>query len=128
MSGTARAIERPDVLLYFDAEFLQCARWKQWKLHVARYNNVTYSPAPAGGRRSFPLVSPELYNLSSDPAESYDVAEENPALVGEMMRRIEVLMPSFPANIVKAWTDQKALAAAKVPAGALPRAATPPQP
>lgn len=122
LSSKTKAIERPDVLLYFDAEFLQCARWMQWKLHVARYNNVTYSPAPAGGRRSFPLVTPELYNLTQDPAESYDVAQENPQVVREMMRRIEVLMLSFPADIVKAWVDQKALAAVQVPAGSLPRA------
>ena len=122
LSSKTKAIERPDVLLYFDAEFLQCARWKQWKLHVARYNNVTYSPAPAGGRRSFPLVTPELYNLTQDTAESYDVAQENPQVVSEMMRRIEALMLSFPADIVKAWVDQKALAAVQVPAGSLPRA------
>lgn len=91
-------------------------------VEVARYNNVTYSPVPAGGRRSFPLVTPELYNLTQDPAESYDVAQENPQVVREMMRRIEVLMLSFPADIVKAWVDQKALAAVQVPAGSLPRA------
>ena len=122
LSGAVKAVERPEVLLYFDNVNLQCARWKQWKLHLARYNNVTYSPAPVGGRKSFPLVAAELYNLSEDPAESYDVAEENPGVVKEMLARIEKLMPGFPADIAKAWENQKSLAAAKTAAGAVTRA------
>jgi arylsulfatase A len=121
LSGKVKSIERQEVLLYFDNVHLQCARWKHWKLHVARYNNVTYSPAPAIGRKSFPLSSPELYNLTTDPAESYDVAEENPAVVKEILTRIEKLIPGFPSYIAKAWQDQKALAAAKTPAGAVTR-------
>ena len=35
------------VLLYFDNIHLQCARLGRWKLHVARYNSVTYSPDAA---------------------------------------------------------------------------------
>jgi len=122
LSGSTKAVERPEVLLYFDNTNLQCARWKQWKLHVARYNHTTYSPAPAGGRKSFPLVAPELYNLREDPAESYDVAEENPAVVKEMLARVEKLMAGFPLDVAKAWGNQKALAAAKTPAGAVTRA------
>jgi arylsulfatase len=123
LSGEKKSVERPEVLLSFDNVNLQCARWKQWKLHVARYNNVTYSPAPAGGRKSFFLRNPELYNLNDDPAESYDVAAENPAVVKEMLARIEKLMTGFPPDIIKAWEQQKARVSGNIPAGTVTRAA-----
>ena len=80
-----------DALLYFDNVHLQCARWRQWKLHVARYNSAVYSPAPAGGRVNLPLPAPELYDVVNDPDESYDVAPEHPEIVAEMRSRIERL-------------------------------------
>lgn len=122
LSGKVKSIDRPEVLLYFDEHFLICARWKQWKLHVARFNHVMYSPAPATGRKVLPLVKPELYDLSQDSDESYDVAEAHQDVVNEILGRIERLMPGFPPDIVKAWVDQKARAAIQVPAGSLPRA------
>lgn len=121
LSGQVKTVERAEVLLYFDEQFLLCARWKQWKLHVARFNHVTYSPAPASGRRTFPMT--ELYNLPIDPEESYDVSDQNPQVVAEIMGRIEKLMPSFPSAIMKAWEEQKARVSAKVAPGSLPRAA-----
>jgi arylsulfatase A-like enzyme len=72
----ARADLDREALLMFDDVHLQCARWKQWKLHVARYNSAVYAAAPAGGRVSLPLPAPELYNLGLDPDESFDVAPE----------------------------------------------------
>jgi arylsulfatase len=79
LSGQRDSIER-EVLLYFDAWDLQCARWNNWKLHLARHNTSAYNPVPAGGRLNFTLARPELYNLASDPDESYDVATQNPRL------------------------------------------------
>jgi arylsulfatase A len=123
LSGKTSSPERPEVLLYFDEHFLLCARWKQWKLHVARFNHAMYSAAPAEGRKVYPLVKPELYDLSLDLDESYDVAAENPEIVREIERRIEALMPGFPEDIVQRWKEQKERRAAQVPAGAIPRAA-----
>lgn len=121
LSGRTQSLERPDVLLYFDDRFLLCARWKQWKLHVARFNHMIYSAAPAEGRKVYPLVNPELYDLSQDQDESYDVAAAHQDVVRDIFERIEKLMPGFPADIVEAWKDQKARRAATVPAGSLPR-------
>lgn len=121
LSGQAKSMDR-EILLSFDAWNLQCARWKQWKLHVARYNNVTYSPAPQGGRVNHWLVEPELYNLASDPDESYDVAAENPEVVRAMLAKMESLVAGFPEPVQKAWRETKERGAAKVPAGSLPRA------
>jgi arylsulfatase len=126
LSGEQASIDR-EVLLYFDNWDLQCARWNNWKLHVARHNSSPYSAAPAGGRQNFVLPHPELYNLAVDPEESYDVAPEQPNIVAEIQRRIEKLLPTFPAPVQQAYAESKARKADPLtPAGARPRAlATP---
>jgi len=98
LTGQKASIDR-QVLLYFDGWDLQCARWMNWKLHVARHNTAAYTPAPPGGRLNYSLARPELYNLASDPDESYDVAPQNPQIVAEMQRRIDSLLPSFPEEV-----------------------------
>jgi arylsulfatase A len=93
-----------------------------WKLHIARHNTAAYAPAPAGGRLSFTLARPELYNLARDPDESYDVAGENPQIVEEIQRRIKTLLPGFPEQVQKAWMDsQVRKSGPEVPAGAYAR-------
>ncbi len=101
LSGSRQEVER-DVLLYFDHLDLQCGRWGKWKLHVARHNVQAYDPAPPGGKLNLPLPRPELYDLSLDPAESYDVAPENPKVVQEIERRIEQLMAGMPEAVRQA--------------------------
>jgi arylsulfatase len=118
LSGAKPELER-DALLYFDDVNLQCARWGKWKLHVARYNNVTYSPAPAGGRVSYWLPKPELYDVVSDVDESYDVADLHPDVVRQIMERVEAQMAGFPEGIRKAWAEQKARVSAPAATGAL---------
>ena len=124
MSGAKASLER-EALLYFDGWNLQCARWKQWKLHVARYNTFGYSPAPAAGRVNLPLTSPELYDVERDPTEAYDVAAENPAVVAEILARIERLVPGFPTQVGDAWAQTRGRQTAARPAGALPALAPP---
>ncbi len=121
LTGRQRSLER-EALLMFDDIHLQCARWKQWKLHVARYNTAVYTPAPAGGRVSLPLAAPELYNLETDPDESFDVAPENPGVVQEMLARIEKVMEGMPEEIRRDYQQTKSRPASPVPAGAYPRA------
>jgi arylsulfatase len=71
---------------------------------------------------SFTLARPELYNLATDPDESYDVASENPQIVAEMLRRIEALLPGFPEPVQKAWAEAQARKSnPAVPAGAYAR-------
>jgi arylsulfatase len=122
LSGATGAIER-EVLLHFDDVHLQCARWRHWKLHVARYNTLAYSPAPAGGKVNLPLREPELYNLLDDPDESYDVAPENPKIVQEIMGRVEKLMATFPEPIRQAYAETKARPTANSATGAVTRPA-----
>ena len=119
LSGAKPSLER-DALLYFDGWNLQCARWKQWKLHVARYNTFAYSPAPGGGRVNLPLQRPELYDIEQDPTEAYDTAAENPAVVTEITARIDRLIPGFPAEVQQAWANTRERQTAAHPTGALP--------
>lgn len=107
LSGQKPSLDR-EVILYFDNLYLQCARWGRWKLHVARYNSAVYSPAPPGGRKNLPLPAPELYDLSADPAESYDIAPEKPGIVRDILARIDRLMAGFPQNIQAEWAAAKA--------------------
>ena len=118
LTGGKQELER-EALLYFDNIYLQCARLGRYKLHVARYNTVTYSPAPASGRVNLPLRRPELYDVVSDVDESYDVAAGHPDVVKEILARIERLMATFPPEIRKAWADTKARPARDTSAGAV---------
>lgn len=122
LTGSLQEVER-EVFLYFDGLHLQCARLGRYKLHVARYNNVTYSPAPPGGRLNLRLNRPELYDVVTDVDESYDIAAEHPAIVEDILARIERLISTFPPEIRKAWAETKARPAADTPAGQVTRPA-----
>lgn len=102
LSGATPFIERAP-LLYFDGWDLQCARWMDWKLHLQRHNTAVFAPAPPGGRHSYPLPRPELYNLARDPDESYDVALANPEVVSRMMSYITEQLKGFPEPVHRAW-------------------------
>lgn len=104
LSGQKSALER-EALLYFDNVYVQCARLGNYKLHIARYNSAVYSPAPPGGRVNLPLPRPELYDLSQDPDESYDIAPQRPEIVKDLQARIERLIADFPEPIRKAHAE-----------------------
>ncbi len=124
LTGARKSIDR-DALLYFDNWDLQCARWHEWKLHVARHNSSTYSAAPEGGRRNYVLPKPELYNLELDPQESYDVAPEHPEVVAKIQGRIEALIAGFPEPVKQAYAESKARPVnPETPVGARPRPVT----
>ena len=106
LSGRTQQMER-DPLLYFNVWDLQCARWGDWKLHVARHNTAAYAPAPPGGIHNFALPKPELYNLASDPDESYDVAPEHPGIVQKMQAKIASMLTTFPEPVRAAWEETK---------------------
>ena len=119
LSGRKNELDR-DVLLYFDDENVQCARLGNWKLHFSRYNNATWSPPPAGGRKNITLAKPELYDLANDPDESYDVAAEHPDVVAKMQGRVAALIPGFPEEVRRAWTDTLSRQSGETRSGALP--------
>lgn len=120
IAGGRNEIDR-EAFLYFDNVNLQCARWKRWKLHVARYNSLAYSPPPADGRVNLPLRPPELYDLSADDNEDYDVAAQHPEIVREIQARIERLIVTFPDIIQHAWAETQMRPTAPSATGAVPR-------
>lgn len=106
LAGKVASIERPP-LLYFNLWNLQCARWMNWKLHVARYNTAPYVPAPRGGVQNYILPHPELYDLSTDPDESYDVAVEHPDIVAKITDKVAELIKGFPEPVQRAYAEAK---------------------
>ena len=120
LHGEKDSIERPP-LLYFDNWDLQCARWMNWKLHIARHNTAAYTPAPPGGRHSYLLPKPELYNLATDPDESYDVAAENPQVVAQVQEKIAEMLRTFAEPVRQAYAEAKARQVdPNMPTGAYP--------
>ena len=111
-----------DPLLYFRLWDLQCARWGDWKLHVARHNTAAYVPAPPGGVHNYSLLQPELYNLAADPDESYDVGPGHPEVVAAMLAKIAAMLVSFPESVQRAYAESKAREMSpSTPVGAWPR-------
>lgn len=104
LSGKQTSIER-EALLYFDGWNAQCIRKGNYKLHVARHNSQVYSPAPAGGRMNLPLANPELYDLSIDPQESYDIAPGKPEIVKELRAKYDALIGGFPDEVRTAYAE-----------------------
>lgn len=120
LTGARNEMER-EVILYFDNVNVQCARSGKWKVHLSRYNNVTYSPAPPGGRKNIRLENPELYDVVADPDESFDVAAENPEVLKRLLDRVDELIRTFPEEIRNEYEAQKNGKRSPNPAGAVSR-------
>jgi arylsulfatase A len=114
LTGGADRLQR-GTLLYFavsdNQQVLECARKDGWKMRVAQGTGEIYINDWLGGscgqKRHFILPKPELYNLELDPAESYDVAVDYPEKIRELEREIEDLIPTFPENVQRAWSELK---------------------
>ncbi len=102
LEGRRAEVDR-DPLLLWDGWHLQCARWKQWKVHFSRWNTYTYSPLPPGGRVNLPLQPRELYDVVRDISESYDVAPQNQEVVRHIEGEVLRLLSGFPAPVTEAW-------------------------
>ena len=95
----------PDNLyLFFDGQFLQTSRWGKWKIHVARWNIPRYTAA-SGQQKNNKLAKPELFDMTVDAAESYNVADRHPEVVKELQARIAAALKTFPEEIQQANTD-----------------------
>jgi arylsulfatase len=120
LSCQQNAVER-EALLSFEGWNLQCARWKQWKLHIARGNTPMFMPAPTEGRINYTLQNPELYNLVEDPKESYDCASKYPEVVATIQRSIQQQLATLPDEVKQAYsTTQQHVSTPTMPADSLP--------
>jgi arylsulfatase A-like enzyme len=110
-----------DLILFFDGVYLQTARSRDWKLHVARWNIPRYTAA-SSQQRNLRLANPELYNMRTDSSESYDLASSQPDVVRDIQARIAAALKAFPEEIQRANADLvpqvKAEFQASRPAGA----------
>lgn len=93
-----------NLYLFFDREFLQTARWGRWKIHVARWNIPRYTAAP-GQQKNNKLARPELYDMTIDAGENFNVADSHPDLVKEFQARITAALKTFPEEIQRANSD-----------------------
>ncbi|MFN0171807.1 MAG: sulfatase [Bryobacteraceae bacterium] len=114
--GINEEVERGP-LLYFDGYEIQCSRQGKWKMHFSRYSRLPWSSD--GPRVNLP-VTPELYDLELDPAESYDCAGANPFITSQMRVRVEQMVRSFPPEVEQRWRDTMSRRVEYTPAGALP--------
>ena len=119
LAGDADSVDR-EPFFYFDCNNLQCVRQGRWKLHVARYNTPPWVPNPPEGRVNLPLMNPELYDVVTDPQESYDVGPEHPEIVWPMRAKIDAAIQTFPWDVRDAWADTLSRLVNGSPAGAWP--------
>jgi arylsulfatase len=84
--------------LFFDGPYLQTAREGRWKIHVARWNIPRYTAA-SGQQKNITLQAAELYDLTTDSGESYNLAAGHPQVVQELRARILAALRTFPDEI-----------------------------
>jgi arylsulfatase len=120
LSGQRESINREALLYFAEHGDLQCARLGNFKLHVARHNAPYYAPIPAIGLLNIALAKPELYDLSLDADESYDVADKYPDVVKDIRARIDRLMATMPDYIRQRWRDTLARKSGETRSGAWP--------
>jgi arylsulfatase len=122
LSGEKKSIDR-DVLLFFDNVFLQAARWKNWKLHLTRYDQESYSVIRGQRQTNYALRNPELYDMDLDVDESYDVAPLHPDIVARISGRVTELLAAFPAGVQQAWAETRNRVNVETRIGARPQPA-----
>jgi arylsulfatase A len=100
-----RERKAPDNLyLFFDGVYLQTARAGRWKIHLARWNIPRYTAASAQ-QKNLKLRQPELYDMSLDIAESYDLAAAHADVVKDLQARVAAALRTFPQEIQEANAD-----------------------
>lgn len=124
-----KRVTEPKSILYFSPMGdrgldVHCIRRQEWKLRVAQGvgGEIYLNDRTTQSRKSAWLARPELYNVSLDPAESYDVTELHPEIVADLLRDLEALIPTFPAQVVEAYAQLKERKGnISTPPGAFPR-------
>ena len=91
---TGRAASPHDYLLFYDTRNLVALRHEQWK-YYRRYttDNAAFWPLRHG---------PFLFNLHTDPNESYSLIESEPALAAELSAMLEAAGGEMAANL-RGW-------------------------
>lgn len=93
MTGEPNANPREVFLYYFKANCLEGVRKNQWKLVLPHQSRTYEGFAPGkdgiGGNTASVQVETALYDLRRDPGERYDVKDQNPDIVADLMKIAE---------------------------------------
>jgi arylsulfatase A-like enzyme len=117
-------------VLYFNPMVSQgreihCARKGDWKLRVAQVTGEIYINDSSASHEGYWLPRHELYNVRTDPTESYDVANCHPEIVRSILADIRAAVPTFPKDVADAFTRLEAnKASTTTPPGSSPRPIT----
>ena len=112
LRGTAAAAENK-AKLYFspigDGSGIHCIRKGDWKLRVAQGQGgeIYTNDGSTFAKESAWLPRPELYNLKTDIEESYDVANQHPEVVQELMAELEKEIAGFPERVRTSYAALK---------------------
>jgi hypothetical protein len=71
---------------------------------VARWNIPRYTAA-SGQQKNNKLNNPELYEMTLDAGENYNVAKRHPEIIKQLQTRIAAALQTFPAEIQQANAD-----------------------
>ncbi|NQY08791.1 MAG: sulfatase [Flavobacteriales bacterium] len=82
-----------ETVLYYKSDGLNAVRKGNWKL-VLPHSYRSYSPEPGkdgkpGKRVAVVIETAELYDMSRDPGERFNVIESNPEIVADIMIEVE---------------------------------------
>lgn len=90
MTGDRKANPREVFLYYFHENWLEGVRKNQWKLVLPHQSRTYEGFAPGkdgvGGKTGNVQVGIALFDLRRDPGERYDVKDQNPEIVEELMK------------------------------------------
>lgn len=91
--GNKKADPRQEILFYYGKNNLNAVRKGNWKL-VLPHSYQSYNTTPGkdghGGKRiKTDVLSPELYDMTRDPGEQYNVIDSNPEIVEDLMKVAE---------------------------------------
>ena len=65
-------------------------------------------------------MKPELYNIESDPEESYECSDAHPDVVKNIQEQIQTALLSFPAQVQTEWAATQARQTQPFSVGAIP--------
>ena len=91
--GDFEATPRETILYYYRKNNLNAVRKGNWKLVLPHkynsYNAIAGNDGVHGRKKKMAIEQPELYNLSRDPGEQYNVITSHPEKVKELMVVVE---------------------------------------
>jgi arylsulfatase A len=91
---TGESLSPHDTLLFYDTRTLVALRHQQWKYHRRfRTDNAGYWPLEQG---------PFLFDLETDPNESYSILESEPQLATELAAMLDAAEAEMAANL-RGW-------------------------